>query len=243
MGYGRWISGALGWALGGPIGGIIGFALGSILDKDSTTVTGSHTRGHYSNTEQRNSFLASLLILSSAVMKSDSKVMKSELDFVKNFISINFGPDAVTQSSILLRDILKQDIDLASVCSQIRVNMNSSSKLQLLHYLTGIARADGTVSSAELKILRDIATYLAIPHAESESIFAMFDNGIDSAYQILGVEKSATNDEIKKAYRSLALKHHPDKVSSLGEDIRRTAEEKFKKISEAYEKIKKDRGI
>jgi DnaJ like chaperone protein len=113
----------------------------------------------------------------------------------------------------------------------------------LLHFLTGIAQADGVVSSDELVVLRKISISLGIAHNESESIFAMFDKGIDAAYQVLEIDKTATNDEIKKAYKRLAVKHHPDKVFNLGSDVQKAAEERFKSISEAYEKIKKDRGI
>ncbi len=104
-------------------------------------------------------------------------------------------------------------------------------------------RRDGVVSSSELKILREIALAMSLSYRESEAIFAMFDSGIDAAYQILEVDKSITDEELKKAYKQLARKHHPDKVSHLGPDIQKSSEERFKRISEAYDKIKKDRGI
>ena len=243
MGYSKWITGALGWALGGPIGGLMGFALGSFFDKNDAGAASSRGRAIYSGTEQRNSFMVSLLILSSAIMKADKRVLKSELDYVKRFISENFGEDAAAESVLLLRDLLKQDVNIESVCSQIRINTNSATRLQLLHYLTGIARADGNVSSDELSMLRRISAALSIPFQDGESIFAMFDKGLDAAYQILEIDKNVTDDEVKKAYKKMAIKHHPDKVSSLGTDVQRSAEEKFKKINEAYEKIKKDRGL
>jgi DnaJ like chaperone protein len=239
MGYGKWITGAIGWALGGPIGGILGFAVAAMLEGSSERMTGTL----YNKTEERNSFLVSLLVLSSSVMKADGRVMKSELDFVRRFIVQNFGEGAAKESTILLRDILKKDVDINSVGAQIQRYMNHDSKLQLLHFLTGIALADGTVSSDELVVLRKIAVALGIQPNESESIFAMFDKGIDAAYKVLEIDKSATDEEIKKAYKKLAVKHHPDKVHNLGPDVQKAAEERFKSISEAYEKIKKDRGI
>ncbi len=243
MGYGKWITGALGWALGGPIGGILGFAVGSIFDKGEVVTEGGRGRRTYSGVEQRNSFLVSLLVLSSAIMNADKRVLKSELDYVKRFIAENFGEDAASESALLLRDLLKQEVNIESVCAQIRINTNAATRLQLLHYLTGIARADGDVCSDEIAVLKRISAALSIPLQDSESVFAMFDKGIDAAYQILEVDKNATDDEIKRAYKKMAVKHHPDKVSSLGPDVQRAAEEKFKKISVAYEKIKKERGI
>lgn len=243
MGYGKWITGALGWALGGPIGGLLGFALGSFFDKGETTGLTGGGRTAYTGAEQRNSFMVSLLVLSSVIMKADKRVLKSELDYVKRFISENFGEDAAAESVLLLRDLLKQDVNIESVCAQIRANTNSATRLQLLHYLTGIARADGDVSSDELLMLRRISAALSIPFQDGESIFAMFDKGVDAAYQVLEIDKNASVEEIKKAYKRMAIKHHPDKVSSLGSDVQKSAEEKFKKINDAYEKIKKDRGI
>jgi DnaJ like chaperone protein len=169
--------------------------------------------------------------------------MKSELDYVKRFISENFGIDAATESSLLLKDFLKQEVDIDAVCAQVKRNVNAPTRLQLLHFLTGIAQADGMVSSDELTVLRRIAAALAIPLQDSESIFAMFDKGIDAAYQVLEIDKSVTDDEVKKAFKRMALKHHPDKVTHLGPDVQKAAEEKFKSVAEAYEKIKKERGI
>lgn len=243
MGYGKWITGALGWALGGPIGGLLGFALGSFFDKSQTQGAAGGRGVSYSGVEQRNSFMVSLLVLSSVIMKADKRILKSELDYVKRFISENFGEDAAAESALLLRDLLKQEVNIESVCAQIRVNTNSATRLQLLHYLTGIAKADGDVSSDEISMLRRIAAALSIPFMDSESIFAMFDKGIDAAYQVLEIDKNASDEEVKKAYKKMAVKHHPDKVSSLGADVQKSAEEKFKKINEAYEKIKKERGI
>ncbi len=71
----------------------------------------------------------------------------------------------------------------------------------------------------------------------------MFVPETDSSYKILEIERTASNDEVKKAYRKMAMKYHPDKVSHLGEDYRKSADEKFKKVNEAYEKIKKERNM
>lgn len=244
MGYGKWISGAIGWALGGPIGAIFGYALGSILEKGSSLEQTTYSpRTRFSQTEERNSFLISLLVFSSAVMKADGKVMKSELNYVREFIKKSFGPDAALESTKYLKDLLEKEVEINKIGEQVRQYMNYQARVQLLHYLTGIARADKVVSYAELVVLREIAAALAIPSNESDSIFAMFDNGIEAAYQILEVPTSATDNEIKRAYKELAVKHHPDKVSHLGADVQRGAEERFKKIAEAYERIKKERGI
>jgi len=116
-------------------------------------------------------------------------------------------------------------------------------RLQLLHYLVGIAQADGHVSSQELETLKNIALYLGISQRESESVFAMFGDKLEDAYKVLEISPEATDEEVKKAYKKMALKHHPDRVESLGADVKKAAEEKFKAISVAYETIKKERGF
>ena len=233
--YGKWISGGLGWVIFGPIGGIIGFAIGSIFDSVETKI--------YTGESSRNGFLVSLLVLSSAVMKADGKVLKSELDFVKGYFLKNFGADAAREAMILLRDMLKQSVPLKDVCYQIKENVDYHSRLQLLHFLFGIAQADGVISVEELKVLREIGEHMSLTNADFDSINAMFIPDNDKYYTILEVTPAATNEEIKKAYRQMAIKHHPDKVSHLGDDVRVAAEQKFKMVNEAYEKIKKERGF
>ncbi|MCI1779316.1 MAG: TerB family tellurite resistance protein [Bacteroidales bacterium] len=253
MGYGKWIGGALGWALLGPIGGLLGFLLGSSLDTGQSFLNGKEYAGRGAETTYRgtgsipgarNSFLISMLVLSTAVMKADGRVMRSELAYVKNFIRTNFGEEAVPQALQILKGLLKRKINLQQVCGQINVYMPMEQRLQLVHYLVGIAMADGNVSSAETDCIKSIGGYLNISPSEIESILSMYHiTDVNSAYKVLGIEPSATVEEIKKAYKSMAMKHHPDRVATLGEDVRKAAEEKFTAINLAYEKIKKERGF
>ena len=246
MGIGKWITGAIGWALGGPLGGLVGYFLGSLFDsQEDRPQGGTYDAGRdYSAGEQRNSFLVSLLVLSAAIMKSDGKVLKSELEYVKGFIRRNFGEHALPQALQILKAALEKDVDLPQVCAQIKLYMNQPQRLQLFHYLVGIAGADGHVCLKETEDLKTIALYLGIPASEAESILAMYGGAdVNSAYKVLEIDPSATDEEVKKAYKKMAIKHHPDKVESLGDDVRKAAEEKFKSIVAAYETIKKERGF
>ena len=121
--------------------------------------------------------------------------------------------------------------------------MDYSSRLQLLHLLFGVSASDTKIHPSELNLIEKISGYLGISSNDFLSIRNMFIPETDSAYKILEIDPSASNDEVKKAYRTMAMKYHPDKVSHLGEDFRKTADEKFKKVNEAYEKIKKERNI
>jgi DnaJ like chaperone protein len=238
--FGKWLGGGLGFVMGGPIGGLLGFLVGSMVD--STTINTSTYSPGQVRTNQGD-FGVSLLVLIAAVMKADGKVVKSELDYVKQFFLRQFGPESAAQATIMLRDFLKQDIPVMDVCRQIGRNMDYSSRLQLLHLLFNVSLADGSLDPAELNIIEKISGYLGISATDFVSIKNMFVPETDSAYKILEIEQAASDDEVKKAYRKMAMKYHPDKVSHLGEDYKKIAEEKFKKVNEAYEKIKKERNM
>jgi DnaJ like chaperone protein len=238
-GWNKWIFGSLGWALGGPIGGILGFALGSITeDTVKFKVTGGNTRSFLPN-----DFSAALLVLCAAVMKADQRILRTELEFVRNFFSRQFGEEHTRERMLLFREILKQEIVIGEVCEQIKHHVDPASRLQLLHLLFGLAASDGQPAAAEIQIISQISHLIGISSRDFESIKAMFVQDFDSAYKILEVERSATNDEVKKAYRKMAVKYHPDKVHHLGPEYQKDAQEKFKKINEAYDKVKKERGI
>ena len=244
-GFGKWIGGGLGWAFGGPMGAVLGFAFGSMFDKTSNEEEYQNFQqsGGRRPQTQGGDFAASLLVLSAAVMKADGKVVKSELDFVKNFLTQQFGEARAAEYLINLREILKQNISVRDVSMQIGQFMDHSSRLQLYHYLWGIANADGHIDKSEQQLLQQIAGYLRISSYDFESIKAMFLKNTDSAYTILEITPNASDDEVKKAYRKMAVKFHPDKVSHLGEEYRKAAEDKFQSLNEAYEGIKKERGI
>ena len=228
----------MGWALGGPVGGVLGFVIGSVFDNREA---GPRERVYHPTTH--GDFTMSLLVLVSAVMKADGKVMKSELDYVRDYFNRSFGPAASHEAMLYLRDLLKQQIPLRDVSTQIRQRLDMASRLQLLHFLYGVSAADGQVRPEEVRVIEEIAGYLGISASDIESIRNMFYKDVDSAYKILEVDRAASDDEVKSAYRRMANKYHPDKVAYLGEDIRKAAGEKFRKVKDAYDAIIKDRGM
>jgi len=239
--FGKWLGGGLGFVMGGPIGGLLGFLVGSIFDEAKVGTYSSSSPQSRGTTP--GAFGVSLLVLIASVMKVDGKVVKSELDYVKQFFVRQFGEESAKEALAMLRDLLKQDIPLRDVCLQINRNMDYSSRLQLLHILFAVAGSDGQHHQSEISLIESISGYLGISSGDFLSIRNMFIPDTDSAYKILETDPTASNDELKKAYRKMAVKYHPDKVSHLGDDYRKTAEEKFKKVNEAYEKIKKERNI
>jgi len=246
----RWIGGLLGWVSAGPIGALVGFLLGSVADhgaqaakRISSGQTYRNVGSGYNSTEQRNSFLVSLLVLSSAVIRADGRYHQSELDYVKAFVRRNFGEDAVLDAMKVLQILKDKEINIWSVGSQISSNMNYSQRLQLFHYLVQLANVDGELCLKEKEVLENVARAISVNQADAASVIAMFYRDTFSAYAILEIPSTATDDEVKAAYRRMAMKNHPDKVATLGPDIQKAAQEKFQKIQQAYEDIKRQRGM
>ena len=234
---GKWIGAGLGWTIGGPIGALLGFAFGTLIDaaklekyeRPESTTTGD--------------FVVSLLVLIAAAMKADNKVVLAELDMVKTYLVRTFGETEAGEMLPLLRDLLKKDIPLEDVGQQIRHKMNYASRLELLHLVYGIISSDGSVDVREINVFYSIAASIGISENDFRSIRSMYTPSVNWAYEVLGIKQDATPEQVKKAYRQLALKNHPDRVSYLGEEIRKKANEKFTKINEAYEAIKKEKNF
>jgi DnaJ like chaperone protein len=243
--FGKWLGGGLGWALGGPLGAVLGFALGTAFDRASVTVTtgeepkfrSPRPAGHAGD------FAVSLLVLSAAVMKSDGRSLKSELEYIKKFLVMQFGESNALELLTMLKEILKQEIPVEDVCRQIKQYMPHAERLQIVHYLFGISKADGHVHELELNMIYRISQNLGVSVADFNSLKAMYFRDVNSDYKILEIEPTATDEELKKAYRKMAVKFHPDKVASLGEEVQKAAQEKFRMVQAAYENIKKQRGI
>jgi DnaJ like chaperone protein len=233
----------LGWSFGGPLGGIIGYAIGSLFSGNGAKRIRSEVTDTFGNTEEKRDFNVTLLVLSAAVMKADGNVRKSELDYVKRFFLQNFGQERAESYIKMLREILEKDYNLYEVSQQVGRYMDYASRLQLLHYLFGIANADSRISQEELNVVNLISDYMGVTNSDFKSVKAMFIKETDNAYKILGIDSSASDEDVKKAYREMAKKNHPDLVSNLGDEVRQAAEKKFQEINAAYEAIKKQRGI
>ena len=241
-GWAKWLWGGMGWAMFGPIGGIMGYALGS-MSENTQGFHSSYSRHGGGTPTQGGDFGAAMLILFGAVMKADNELKKSELEFVKKFLTQQFNINYAQDRMQLFKGILKQNYPLKDVCMQIKANMDHASRLQMIHVLFGLSQADGHVHPLEVKVIHTIANYLGISGSDFESIQAMFYKDTSAAYKILETTPDVTDDEVKKAYRKIATKFHPDKVHHLGYEFQKMAEEKFKSVNDAYQQIKKERGI
>lgn len=189
-------------------------------------------------------FELNLLSLCSLVIKADGKVSQSEMDYVQRYFVSTYGKEKANAIFRTFNEVIKKrEISTQRICDYMNLRTRVEVRLQLVHFLFGIAQADGSVSPAEINKIQEIAGYLRIGMRDFESIKAMFIKSADNAYKILEIEKSVTDDEVKKAYRTMAKKYHPDRVNNEDEAIKKGAEEKFKEVQRAYETIQKERGI
>jgi len=235
-------------------GAFIGFIIGSVIDNYATISASVKGKGgnsedvfdYYRRQASRSheDFATMLIALSAAVMKADGRPLKVELEYIKSFFAQQFGPQYTTEHLQILKHFLDaQNIPLDQICRDITLRTKEEVRIQLLHYLFGIAKADGHVATEEINLLKRIAGLLEIPSSDFESVKNMFYRDVNSDYHVLGIEPGATEEEIKKAYRQMAIRYHPDKVIHMGEEYQKGAKEKFQKVQEAYENIKKSRGI
>lgn len=265
MAVGKWLGGFIGFVAGGPLGALAGLVLGGIFDVFTEARTSRISETNYQNGNgyssqqiyegQRNSFLFSLLVLASYIIKADRKVMHSEMQVVRNFLRSNFGDAAVAQGEQVMRKLfVEQDRmngtnpyayrnTIQQCCAQMAANLSREERLQLMNFLVLISQADGNVSSEEVTALKEIAQFMGLSAEEMDSLLNLKGNSIEDAYKVLEISPSATNDEVRAAYRKLALKHHPDRVATLGEDVRNAAQKKFQEINEAKDKIYKSRNM
>lgn len=235
-------------------GAFIGFIAGAFIDTFTSVRATVKARGGsaddiYEYYRQhaagpREDFPTMLMALSAAVMRADGKASKSELDYIKDFFNRQFGPQfTVDHLQVLKHFVNGADIPLERICNDIRVRTQEEVRIQLLHYLFGIAKADGHVADSEILVISRISDLLGVPRQDFESVKNMFYRDTNSDYKVLGIESTATDEEVKKAYRQMAVRYHPDKVAQMGEEYQHGAKEKFQKIQEAYENIKKQRGM
>ncbi|MEZ4859458.1 MAG: TerB family tellurite resistance protein [Flavobacteriaceae bacterium] len=243
----RWLLAILGYSFFRFPGAVIGFILGSIFDNINSGKTKTTRGSIFQNSRQEVTpadFELNLLSLASLVIKADGNVSQSELDYVRQYFVQAYGKERANATFKVFNEVIKKrEISSEKIGALLRQRMRYASRLQMIHFLFSIAQADGLVSTLEVNEISTIAGHLGIQMPDFESIKAMFFKNPDSAYKILEIERTASVTEIKKAYRDMAKKYHPDKLQHMDEAYRKGAEDKFRKVQEAYEQLQKERGF
>ena len=261
-----------GGPIGALAGFVLGSLIDTVIDSGITPIKGDYNgeaydesvyetmhggQRHRDSVDEgaRNGFLFSLLTLASYVIRADGKVMHSEMDAMRRFLRANFGEVAVEEGvQIMLRLFERQKIEdahqagayrqtIVSCCRQLRDTVPEAQRLQILSLLAMLAKADGHVATEEVNVLREITVELGLTEAELNSMLGLGSTTLADAYAVLEIQPTATDDEVRAAYKRLVVKHHPDRVATLGDDVRAAAEKKLKQINEARDIIYEARDI
>lgn len=261
----KWIGGFLGLLSGHTLGAIAGFVLGSLIDAliDGSSSSGS-SNNFYSNTSsrnqqfkdpqegERNGFLFSLMVLAAHMVQADGKIMHSEMNTVRNLLRQNFGESSVIQGEQILRKLFEYRKrqgeqlwyeQIRQACREMAAVMPVEHRIQLIAFLAEIAKADGQVQQCEMDALREISLNLGLAASVVDQMFSLGGSTIEDAYVTFGLTVDATDEELKKTYRRLALQYHPDRVATLGEDVKEAAKKKFQELNDAKDRIWKARGL
>lgn len=223
---------------------VVGFIVGSLIDRFSGGGIRMQTIINDRRQVSPADFELNLLSLCSIVIKADGTVNQNELHYVRNYFISTYGKEKANAIFRTFNEVIKDRVVSApNICAYLNQRTRYEVRLQLLHFLFGIAKADGAISQAELNKIKEISGYLRVHLRDFESIMAMFVKSTDNAYKILEVEPKSSDSEIKTAYRKMVKKYHPDKVITQDPAIKKGAEEKFKQVQMAYEQIQQERGM
>ncbi len=216
----------LGLMFAGPLGAIAGAYLGHSIGKGKEKL------------DARSVFQINLISILAYVVKVDGDIARVEIETVlKIFQTLGFAPQDMTMLSRAFEVALKQDIDLKNTCDNFQKHSGYEERLMFLRMVYMVVMADQKFHPKEKEAIAKIVDYLGIHDGDHMSIEAEFLKTADKYYEMLGLTRGATLSEVRKAYRDLARTHHPDRVSHLGEEYRKIAEEKFKEINEAHQMI------
>ena len=235
-----WLGGGLGWALGGPVGALLGAAVGNAL----SDFWSSDEQGRAVASTERD-FHASLLVLASMVIKADGRVDERELSFVREQFKQWFGVERANEAFRFFKQVVQEQPPLTKVCSEVRKHMSLQGRIQIVGFLFALAYADGELQPSERQVIARIAQYLGLNQADfdRQELLHRPTAKRRDPYEVLGLASSASDSELKSAYRKLVKKYHPDALQGMGEDVVKQAEATFRQIQEAYEELCTQRGI
>ncbi len=257
MAMGKWIGCVLGAMNAGPLGALFGLIIGSVFDyltedhDEQGTPMDERGQRAYQQQGYRNSFLFSMMVMAADVIQADGRIMHSEMEYVRRFLRTNFSNEAEQEGEAILLRLFEEKkknpaawhAQITGICRQLAANMPEEHRVQLIAFLCEIAKADGTVATQEREALRNICQAMGLAPQTAEQLMGLGGTSLDDAYKLLGITAENTDDEVRRAYKKMAMQHHPDRVAYLGEDVRKASEKKFQEINEAKERIYKARNM
>jgi len=260
--WGKLVGGAFGFMLGGPLGAVLGAALGHKFDSGLGSIMNDETLGIGATERVQTAFFTATFSIMGFLAKSDGRVSEDEIQVARQIMDrMQLAPEQKKAAMLLFNQGKQDDFPFEDVLEQFRVECARRTSLvqMFLEIMIATAMADGVLHADEKKILYQVSDHLHYPRKFFDRLLSMVHGQqhyagssqgqrtvtLDDAYAVVGVDKSATDAEVKKAYRRLMSQHHPDKLVSKGlpEEMITLAKEKTQEIRAAYEDIKKSRGM
>ena len=260
--WGKLAGGAFGFMLGGPLGAVLGAAFGHQFDSGFTGVMQDETLGVGATERVQTAFFTTAFSIMGYMAKVDGHVSQHELQVARQIMDqMQLSPEQKKAAMLLFNEGKQPDYPFEGVIKQFRQECARRTNLiqMFLEIMIATAMADGVLHPQEKKLLYQISDMLHFPRHAFDQLIGMvqgqqhyaggaqgtYKPSIKDAYAVLGVEKSASDADVKKAYRRLMNQHHPDKLASKGlpEEMMTMAKEKTQEIKAAYEDVKKARGM
>jgi len=241
--WGKIIGGAAGLALGGPRGALVRTAAGHAVDKIALNYGDALIDEEAS--KQKIAFTIGVIVLSAKMAKADGVVTKDEITAFRKIFHIS---EKEIKNVGRVWDLARRDVAGFEIYArQIEKLFNPQSPVleELLGSLIYIAQADGVVNPEEIDYLDKVAQIFGFDEVQFRRLLAIYNvSKADDPYSILGVNQSASDEEVKLAYRQLTLKNHPDKLvaSGMPEEFVRQATEKMAAVNVAYSNIIQQRA-
>jgi len=253
--FGKAIGAGMGFMVGGPIGAILGGVIGHTFDveKEQRRRYFEQPGESWPQVEQEFDrqylFYVSLASLSAKMAKADGVVTSDEIRAFDQFLrmDLRLGVDERKEIAKIFNEAKNSPEEAAAIARQFKALIGFQHEVlhMMIQLLFKIAMADGHMHKEEESFIQQIAAIFGIPPSELNHIRALYIKQTDGDYQILGIERNASDAELKKAYRKLVQEYHPDKMQAKGvpEDFMKIAHEKMSEINRAYDNICKERGI
>lgn len=254
--WGTLVGGTLGYLFGGPLGALLGGVLGRNFDRGLKSA-GRHAAGADDLQERiQAAFFTTTFSVMGHIAKADGRVTRAEIAAAEAIMARMQLNAQQREAAIELFNAGKQDdFPLHEVLAQFRQECHGRRNLlqMFLEIQINTAMADRHLHASERRILHTIGAELGFDRAGIERLFSFVGAGqaaesgtasLANAYRVLGVNRDASDTEVKRAYRRLMNQHHPDKLVAKGlpEEMMKMATEKTQEIKSAYEQIRQSRA-